>query len=192
MHASQRSDWVIVGGGSRSLKLKVEPAALIALPSAEVIEDLAKIPPPAGVNQLERVVRAAVYSRFISTGSAPDIDDLAQTTGMDRGAVKTSIENLAAQHRLVLADGHRVLMAHPFSGVDTGYEARVGRKRWLANCGWDAFAILGMLGDGEAAARSPIDGSTRRWAVEGGSVLEQGLVHFVVPARAFWDDIDFT
>ena len=35
-------DWVIVGGGSRSLKLKVNPAALVALVNAEVIEDLAK------------------------------------------------------------------------------------------------------------------------------------------------------
>jgi prolyl-tRNA editing enzyme YbaK/EbsC (Cys-tRNA(Pro) deacylase) len=40
-------DWVIVGGGSRSLKIRVDPAALAALPNAEVIEDLAKEPPPA-------------------------------------------------------------------------------------------------------------------------------------------------
>ena len=39
-------DWVIVGGGTRSLKLKVDPAALTSLPNAEVIEDLAKEPPP--------------------------------------------------------------------------------------------------------------------------------------------------
>mgnify|MGYP001811682667 FL=1 len=34
-------DWVIVGGGSRSLKLKVAPNTLATLPGAEVIEDLA-------------------------------------------------------------------------------------------------------------------------------------------------------
>ncbi len=39
-------DWVIVGGGSRSLKVKIDPAALTALPNAEVIENLAKEPPP--------------------------------------------------------------------------------------------------------------------------------------------------
>lgn len=38
-------DWVIVGGGSRSLKLKVDPAALAAIPNAAVIEDLAKLTP---------------------------------------------------------------------------------------------------------------------------------------------------
>ena len=37
--------WVIVGGGSRSLKIKVDPAALAALPGAEVIAELATEPP---------------------------------------------------------------------------------------------------------------------------------------------------
>jgi prolyl-tRNA editing enzyme YbaK/EbsC (Cys-tRNA(Pro) deacylase) len=39
--------WVILGGGSRSLKIKVDPRALTFLPGAEVIEDLATEPPPA-------------------------------------------------------------------------------------------------------------------------------------------------
>lgn len=34
--------WVIVGGGSRSLKLKLAPAALASLPGAEVLDGLAK------------------------------------------------------------------------------------------------------------------------------------------------------
>lgn len=38
-------DWVIVGGGSRSLKIQVDPAALAALAGAEVIDALAKEPP---------------------------------------------------------------------------------------------------------------------------------------------------
>ena len=37
-------DWVILGGGSRSLKVKVDPRVLETLPAAEVIEDLALIP----------------------------------------------------------------------------------------------------------------------------------------------------
>ncbi len=39
--------WVILGGGSRSLKVKVDPQALTSLPGAEVIEGLATEPPPA-------------------------------------------------------------------------------------------------------------------------------------------------
>jgi len=39
--------WVILGGGSRSLKVKIDPAALAGLPDAQVIDDLATEPPPA-------------------------------------------------------------------------------------------------------------------------------------------------
>jgi prolyl-tRNA editing enzyme YbaK/EbsC (Cys-tRNA(Pro) deacylase) len=34
-------DWVIVGAGSRSSKLKVDPAVLTSLPGAQVVEGLA-------------------------------------------------------------------------------------------------------------------------------------------------------
>lgn len=34
-------DWVIVGGGGRSLKLKIAPQALLDLPGARVVDDLA-------------------------------------------------------------------------------------------------------------------------------------------------------
>jgi prolyl-tRNA editing enzyme YbaK/EbsC (Cys-tRNA(Pro) deacylase) len=34
-------EWVILGGGSRSLKVKADPRVLTVLPGAEVIEGLA-------------------------------------------------------------------------------------------------------------------------------------------------------
>ena len=39
--AVMRCAWVIIGGGSRSLKVKLVPAHLASLPNAEVIDDLA-------------------------------------------------------------------------------------------------------------------------------------------------------
>ena len=39
-----RRPQLIVGGGSRALKLLVPPAALVALPGVEVVEDLALRP----------------------------------------------------------------------------------------------------------------------------------------------------
>ncbi len=38
-------DRVIVGGGSRDKKIYLPPSGLLALPAAEVVEDLARIPP---------------------------------------------------------------------------------------------------------------------------------------------------
>ncbi len=83
-------------------------------------------------------------------------------------------------------------MAHPFSGIETGYRTQIEDRTWDANCGWDAFAILAMLGDGTVVSPSPLDGTRSRWTVEGGRVEQKGIVHFVVRASEFWDDIEFT
>ena len=39
--APERVDWIILGGGNRSSKLRVAPSVLAALPSVQVIEGLA-------------------------------------------------------------------------------------------------------------------------------------------------------
>jgi prolyl-tRNA editing enzyme YbaK/EbsC (Cys-tRNA(Pro) deacylase) len=38
------SDWIIVGGGSRSLKVKLPSTYFASLPAAQIVEDLAVIP----------------------------------------------------------------------------------------------------------------------------------------------------
>ncbi len=40
-------EWVILGGGSRSLKVKVDPRVFEVISGAEVIEDLALVPQPS-------------------------------------------------------------------------------------------------------------------------------------------------
>jgi prolyl-tRNA editing enzyme YbaK/EbsC (Cys-tRNA(Pro) deacylase) len=40
-------DWIVVGAGSRSAKIRLDPAQLNALPGVEVVEDLAQQPPAA-------------------------------------------------------------------------------------------------------------------------------------------------
>ena len=46
-HRVMARERVVVGGGSRALKIRVDPAALARLPAAEVVESLATEPPPA-------------------------------------------------------------------------------------------------------------------------------------------------
>ena len=80
-----------------------------------------------------------------------------------------------------LAEGsHRVEMAHPFSGVNTGYRSVVGDRSWNANCAWDALAILALMGDGEAYAPGA-DGDLA-WTVDDGKVSPDGVVHLLIPA----------
>ena len=139
----------------------------------------------------ERAVRAEIYRQF--AGGEVDVGaaELARARAWDRHEVERALESLQAQHRISLAPGsHQVAMAHPFAGIDTGYRAHIDSGSWFANCAWDALAIVALLGHGDGRAsgrKGDID-----WMVEDGLVSPTGLVHLLVPARHFWDDIGFT
>lgn len=137
----------------------------------------------------DRRVRAQVYRLLLGGAASVDSIVVADSRGWDPGEVEASFDRLSAEHRLALVPGsHRIWMAHPFSGVETGHRSIVGESSWNANCAWDALAILALLGDGETVAP---DGQPR-WSVSSGAVDPAGYIHLLVPARSFWQDIGFT
>ncbi len=141
---------------------------------------------PHAVTPFDRRVRSRIYA-LLAGGSLPvDATLLASSGGWDSGEVRRSLERLADEHRIAIT-GDRVWMAHPFAGIPSAYRAVIGDRWWFANCAWDSLAILALLGDGEAHGPEGM-----LWAVEGGVVSPEGLVHLLIPARAFWDDIGFT
>jgi hypothetical protein len=144
------------------------------------------------MNEHDRVVRASVFELFVAGSQQVTGSEIADSTGMAFDAIVQSLNRLAHAHRLVLGDDReRVVMAHPFSGVPTGYRAEIGERSWQANCAWDAFGILALLGDGKVVA-NPFGPSDSEWTVVDGGVEPNGVVHFMVPAARFWDDIEFT
>jgi hypothetical protein len=139
----------------------------------------------------DRQVRAQIYRLFSGGTAVVDEAVIAGSRGWATDDVEDSLDRLAEIHLVKLAEGgHRVDMAHPFSGTGTSYRSVVGDRSWNANCAWDALAILAIMGDGEASAPGP-DGDVI-WSVEDGKVSPEGVVHLLVPARRFWDDIQFT
>jgi hypothetical protein len=68
----------------------------------------------------------------------------------------------------------------------------IGGHTWFANCVWDGLSILALLGDGTLETHSPATGEAITLAVREGVVEGDAIVHFLVPARHFWDDIVFT
>lgn len=138
------------------------------------------------MNDTDRAVRAAVYECFVDAED-PTAAAVARRSSLSEQAVLESFANLESEHRIVLDQPDHVRMAHPFSSVDTGYDAVLPGKTIHANCAWDAFAILALLGDGEVTK----DGQAV-WTVDGGTVAPDGIIHFVVPPRDFWADIGFT
>lgn len=112
---------------------------------------------------------------------------LSKGMGWSPNEVRAALEALQREHRLALTGDGAIWMAHPFSGVATGYRAVIGDRWWHANCAWDSLAILALLGDGDAKGPGGVI-----WQVTGGKVGPGGVIHLMVPAREFWDDIGFT
>lgn len=145
------------------------------------------------MTEFERRVRAQIMTTLRDTSAAPSHDDLASALNSTADAVRAALDALADQHRLALLPGtDSVWMAHPFSAVPTDFVVSAHGRSWFANCVWDGLGILGLVGDGRVDTHSPASGHAIRLTVEGGRVFGQALVHFLVPARRFWDDIGFT
>lgn len=138
------------------------------------------------MNDTDRAVRAAIYACLVDAED-PSAGAVAARAGLAEEEVLASFAALEGEHRIVLDRPDHVRMAHPFSSVDTGYDAVFGDKTIHANCAWDAFAIVALLGDGTVTK----DGEAV-WTVTDGKVEPDGIVHFVVPPRDFWADIGFT
>ncbi len=145
------------------------------------------------MDSVERSVRTHIYQHFRDHGGAPSAEQTAETLGIATPEVAEGLRRLADSHTITLLPGEpAVWMAHPFSGVRTDHVVTIGDRTWFANCAWDGLAILALLGDGSYATQSPIDGGDVEWIVEGGNVSPGGVVHLLVPAREFWDDIVHT
>ena len=145
------------------------------------------------MNSFERLVRVSVIQTFRDFSRVPSLAEIASALGTPEFAVSSALHALAGEHRLVLVPGSdSVWMAHPFSAVESDFIVRIGDRRWYANCAWDGLSILALLGDGTLDTHSPGTGKAIRFEVADSRVIGEGLVHFLVPARAFWDDIGFT
>lgn len=136
----------------------------------------------------DRQVRAQVFQLLLAGARHVDYLSIAASRGWDTEEVGSALSRLESENRLALVDAWRVRMAHPFSGVETPYRSVIGSRWWYANCAWDVLAILALLGDGEAH----LDDAGITWIVRGGVVSPGGVVHLLVPARHFWDDVEFT
>ena len=145
------------------------------------------------MNAFKRILRATVIQSLRDTGRAASVAELAVRLGAGMHEVSRALHALAAEHRLVLVPGtDSVWMAHPFSGVPTDFVVTAGERRWFANCVWDGLSILALFGDGTLSTHSPATGEPIELSVSTGIVRGNALVHFLVPARRFWEDIGFT
>ena len=106
--------------------------------------------------------------------------------------IRAALERLASARMLVLREGE-ILMAGPFSAVPTPFRVTTPRFSCFANCIWDALGVAATLQCDVTIDTSCADcGPAMEVAVRDGNVIGEGLVHFALPARQWWQDIVFT
>jgi hypothetical protein len=138
-------------------------------------------------------VRNAIYAEVVRSGTAPAPQDVARTHGLDEHDVANAYRALADGHVIVLKPGTLdVCWAPPFSLVPSPFKSIVD-GRWFAPCAWDAFGIPAALHrDAVVEASCAWSGDPIACGVVNGESYGAGVVHLLVPAAHFWDDIGYT
>lgn len=143
----------------------------------------------------EKRVRLQVYTHFVTTGQTPTSRKVASALSCSLSEVQDAYGRLAAGKALVLQTSGEVLMAEPFSAVPTPFIVEIGAQRWWGNCIWDAMGIAAMLGqDARVVTACGCCSEAMTLEVRDGIVRRPyaGVIHFAIPARAWWTDVVFT
>lgn len=137
-------------------------------------------------------LRAFVYRHFAETTRPPQVDEVASHFDVTTEDARSAYEELHQRHALVLKPGiHEVLMANPFSGVETPFRVHANDKTYFANCAWDSLGIPAALqADAEVEAVCAQSGAPVRLSVVNQQVQDtDALVHFLIPFREWYDDL---
>ena len=121
----------------------------------------------------------AVYGHLVSKTSAPSVHVLANELTLSITEVESALQALADQHLFVLANNRQdIVMALPFSGVETGFHCEVDGKVYNANCAWDCFGIAAaMKRDARISATCPDCEDSIELEIRDGKPLELSLIH---------------
>src|SRR5438874_11327864 len=139
-------------------------------------------------------VRLAIYRLVVEEHAVPTVPSVASACALPDTEVAEAFRTLAAGHVIVLLPNSVDLWAAPpFSTAPTGFCVRSGGQTWFAVCAWEAFGIPAALRrDAVIEARCGWSGETIHCGVGDGRATGDDVVHLLVPAARFWDDIFYT
>ena len=142
-----------------------------------------------------REVRLYVFRESAETARVPQAPEIANALARDIDEIKAALKQLAANKVLILApNDSNIWAANPFCAVPSGFRVRVVEKRYSAICVWDALGIAAALqNDAVIDATCGDCGEPMQLEIVNGRLgRAEGIVHFAVPARNWWDNIGFT
>ncbi len=140
-------------------------------------------------------IRAFVYERFAQTTHSPSVDETATHFGLTPQQAASAYEELHQRHAFFLKpESYDILMANPFSGVETPFKVHANDRTYFANCAWDSLGIPAALhADAAIEAVCAQSGEKIHLTIRAQTVQNTGtLVHFLVPFKNWYNDLPFT
>jgi hypothetical protein len=147
------------------------------------------------MDELDLRIRNHLYGSFVRSATVQPPAEIAAELGIGADEVAASLVRLHDAHAIVLDGGGDVRMLNPFSAVETPHRVEAAGRSWFANCAWDALGIPAALqADGAIESACADCGEPVALEVRGGALVRgrELLVHFLVPAARWWEDIAFT
>ncbi len=148
---------------------------------------------PTAVFSLDDV-RIYVYTVIADTGRAPSSSAIATQFTIGEKEAREALAELGRRRMLVLDHAGEIWMAGPVSAVPTDFLVRGKSATWWANCAWDMLGVPASLGiDAQVEAR--VAGSDETIAIDVSAAdgpRGEGIVHILVPARQWYEDIGYT
>ena len=149
----------------------------------------------APLTALANEVRLYVFREAAETARVPQPPQIAGALGHSEAEIRAALRELADGKVLILAPNNgNIWAANPFCAVPSGFRVAAGGKSYWGICIWDALGIPAALGR-DAAIEAPCGDCGDRMTLEirGGKLAHgEGIIHFAVPARHWWDNVGFT
>ena len=146
--------------------------------------------------EFQDIVRYHINRFIFDRGHAPDVDELAGITGRPTAEVRQALDDLAANHALVLhPNSHRIWVAHPFSLMPTLFWVESEQQSWYSNCTWCSLGVAALVEEGDVTIYTKLNGTIKPQEIhiKDGQVVEDHLlVHFVVPMTRIWENVIYT
>jgi len=147
------------------------------------------------IDSLVRDVRLFVFGRAAVTGRVLQPSEIASALQRPQPDIREALDHLAAGKVLILApNSGAIWAANPFCAVPSAFRVEAGGTSYQGICIWDAMGIAAALGkDAVIKATCGDCGDAVSLEIRDGSLIRgEGVVHFGVPARHWWDNIGFT
>ena len=140
-------------------------------------------------------VRMHVFQTAAATGSVPQAPAIAAALGAPTARVTEALARLAADKVLILAPNSTTIWsANPFCAVRSGFRVVARGITYWGICIWDALGIVAAISADEAAVSAPCGdcGEQLHMSIAGGELARaEGVIHFAVPAKRWWENIGF-